>query len=320
MQKIKFIIIFFLITSCNQNNKGEWDVELIPVMMEDKWGYIDTKGKVIIKPEFEFAYHFSDGLAKVGNGNAYGFINKKGEYVIQPGTNSYGGPYFSEGLIKGSSPNGNRYSTSYYTKEGELYKTFENIEAGSFHNGLAKCQYIYETSSGNTRSPFGYMDKHGKLIIDTIFSKANDFSEGLAAVVPKTNDDGKFGYINTTGKVIIDFIYPYGAIDGAEFKDGYARVNWERTGYNQFNYTYIDKHGKEFTDIPYTIEYQIKNKNFSINSEDPIIAHKRFRFGIAPVQIRFTKSEYLWGFVDESGKWIIKPVYKQIDTDWESQL
>jgi hypothetical protein len=55
----------------------------------DKWGYVDTKGKIVIKPRFKNASDFSpDGLARVSEGGTdklggpYGYINSKGDLVI----------------------------------------------------------------------------------------------------------------------------------------------------------------------------------------------------------------------------------------------
>lgn len=56
---------------------------LIPVAIEDKYGYIDTKGNVAIPLEYEFAGTFSsDGIAPVVKNSKLGFINHKGETII----------------------------------------------------------------------------------------------------------------------------------------------------------------------------------------------------------------------------------------------
>ena len=50
----------------------------------DKWGFIDTKGQYVINPQFDNAGEFSEGLAPVEIGGKYGFIDTKGQYVINP--------------------------------------------------------------------------------------------------------------------------------------------------------------------------------------------------------------------------------------------
>lgn len=62
-------------------NEGLAAYQITP---SSQWGYIDPKGKVVIKPTYEYAYDFIDGLAVVLMGSNYGAINKKGEIVIAP--------------------------------------------------------------------------------------------------------------------------------------------------------------------------------------------------------------------------------------------
>ena len=54
----------------------------------DRWGYINQKGETVINPQFDIAFGFSEDLAVVGQKTddiiKYGYIDKKGEYVIWP--------------------------------------------------------------------------------------------------------------------------------------------------------------------------------------------------------------------------------------------
>ncbi len=48
-------------------------------------GYIDHKGKWVIKPQFDFpAFEFSEGLAAVAKNGKAGYIDKSGKFVIAP--------------------------------------------------------------------------------------------------------------------------------------------------------------------------------------------------------------------------------------------
>lgn len=49
-----------------------------------KWGYVDTDGKVVIKPKYESAKSFANGLAGVCVDGKWGFINMNGKMVIDP--------------------------------------------------------------------------------------------------------------------------------------------------------------------------------------------------------------------------------------------
>src|SRR5437660_679486 len=71
---------------------------LFPVSVGHKMGFIDANGRVRIRPQFDFASLFSEGLALVGDWDAgrqadpvsrmwkakHGFINPAGEVVVPP--------------------------------------------------------------------------------------------------------------------------------------------------------------------------------------------------------------------------------------------
>ncbi|MBF7048142.1 WG repeat-containing protein, partial [Campylobacter volucris] len=52
------------------------------VEIDNKWGFIDKNGKLIIEAKYDNAYDFSEGLARVELNGKWGFINKKGEIAI----------------------------------------------------------------------------------------------------------------------------------------------------------------------------------------------------------------------------------------------
>lgn len=50
----------------------------------DKYGYKDGKGKVVIEPKFELAYFPEEGMAAVRLNGKYGYIDQNGKEVITP--------------------------------------------------------------------------------------------------------------------------------------------------------------------------------------------------------------------------------------------
>ena len=52
---------------------------------KDVWGYINTKGEVVIAPTYDYTYPFSDGVAIVGKNDKEFLIDKKGEVAFIPG-------------------------------------------------------------------------------------------------------------------------------------------------------------------------------------------------------------------------------------------
>ena len=77
---------------------GDFSQGIAPAKQKGKWGFIDTKGKVVIPFQYVKADSFSEGLAAVATAdtNKYGYINTKGEMVIPPKYEE--AFYFNEGV------------------------------------------------------------------------------------------------------------------------------------------------------------------------------------------------------------------------------
>ena len=62
-----------------------FDSELgpLPTTKGRKWGYINTKGEWVIRPQFEYAGNFHNGLAKVVVKGKTGYIQKDGTMAIE---------------------------------------------------------------------------------------------------------------------------------------------------------------------------------------------------------------------------------------------
>ena len=78
--KLSLTIIFVLIiyTSLGQAQ------HLFKITHDNKVGYINEKGSIVINPIFLNGNDFSEGLAAVRLNGTYGFINETGEFVIKP--------------------------------------------------------------------------------------------------------------------------------------------------------------------------------------------------------------------------------------------
>lgn len=164
---------------------------LLAVKSGEKWGYIDKSGNFSIEPKFDEAENFSqNGLAYVKLNGSYGYIDKSGSFVIDP-------PQVNEtfGLTENGSDNEN---------DPQLGGALDFAE-----NGLAVMQSGVQ---------YGYIDQSGSFVIEPQFKDARKFSAiGLARAYRK----GKYGYIDRTGNFVIEPIFD----EGSDFyDDGFAVV------------------------------------------------------------------------------------------------
>lgn len=65
------------------HNGGDFEEGLAPVRLNGTYGYINTNGQFVIEPQFDRAYEFSGGEAKVYFGSKPYIINKKGEKLFE---------------------------------------------------------------------------------------------------------------------------------------------------------------------------------------------------------------------------------------------
>jgi len=63
---------------------GSFDGGLSRWKIGDKFGYINKAGEIVIKPEFDLTYNFSEGMAFVVKDEKYGFVNETAQMIVQP--------------------------------------------------------------------------------------------------------------------------------------------------------------------------------------------------------------------------------------------
>lgn len=236
---------------------------LARVRIGERWGYIDKHERIIIPPQFEDAGNFTAGLARVRFGEKWGYIDQKGRMIIQPQFDWV--DEICEGLARVRI--GEKWG--YIDKIGRYVIQPQFDWAGYFSEGLAVVPRM--------SNKWGYIDKTGRLVIQPQFDRAGSFTEGLAGV--EVGD--KWGYIDKNGDWVIQPQF-----DGAsEFSDGLAIVSVKG------KYGFIDKNGRWF--IPPQFDW---TENFSE--------------GLAVVVIN-----YKWGYINKTGRLAIKPQF-----DWAGQF
>ena len=135
----------------------------------DKFGYIDKTGKYVIKPNFEYASNFSEGLALAGSREKHGFINNRGQFVF----------LLDNRFMRIGEFHNNRARVRLDNKEGYIDNSgkiaidpkYDYVD--DFEDGLA-CVYL--------GGKHGLIDTNGRFVIEPTFDEHLNFSEGLAYV------------------------------------------------------------------------------------------------------------------------------------------
>jgi len=155
-------------------------------------GYIDRSGEVAIKPRYEMANDFGEGLAavRIKSHDSWGFINQQDERVISPRFDAVG--TFSEGVCA-VEING---LWGYIDRKGEDAIHPQYDEARRFSEGLAAVR---------VGDKWGYIDATGHWVIPATYDDFKDynhpgdprpFENGLARVTL----NGETIYIDTQGE------------------------------------------------------------------------------------------------------------------------
>ncbi|MBN2442525.1 MAG: WG repeat-containing protein [Spirochaetales bacterium] len=65
-------------------NINDFSQGLAAVKIGNKWGFIDLTGYLVIKPQFDEVDSFYEDISRVKIGNKTGYINRKGKYIWEP--------------------------------------------------------------------------------------------------------------------------------------------------------------------------------------------------------------------------------------------
>lgn len=146
----------------------DYDDSLTVFCKDNKRGFLNCyTGEIVIEPQYEAAWVFSDGLAAVKKDGKIGFINKKNEIVIP-------------------------FKFGYYKRNYD----FDQIDY-AFHNG-----YCYMIDSSGLQ---GVIDKSGEWKIKPIYAYINkNWGRDDFYVI---GEDGKVGYINSKMEVVLPTEY-----------------------------------------------------------------------------------------------------------------
>jgi len=286
------------------------------------WGYIDQTGHFVIRPQFEGARPFSEGLASVKIRGLWGFIDKTGRVVIAPQYQVVNS--FSEGkaVVMNGTPDSsnNEVNGSPEAKQLELVKgESRSFAIGSSQKGspevpahtrvvmiIDKNGRIALSLSENeiqlnvfenarfseglidaydcARKKTGFMDAHGRFVIEPRYDEAAPFSEGLARVAIHEHGEEQIGFVNHQGEFVIapKFNTDSDFKNSSDFSEGLAGLteNLRPTYTEAERYVFIDRTG-------------------SIALMTNFFYAGPYKDGLAAV---YDAEIDKWGYIDKSGK------------------
>ncbi len=192
------------------------------------YGFIDKAGKTVI-PEIygssDISHYFSNGLVIASSDGAWQFLDKEGKIAAIPTWNK------ERYEIKSFEPFGADGLAAFFSEPAESLDEPLGAHWGTWGLMNKKGEVVIEPQFVDISSPvpgevamrvaqLGYkefvMIHPIKGVLPQLYEAANDFSEGLAAVMVKD----KFGYINTDGEWVISPQFE----TAMQFKGGIAAV------------------------------------------------------------------------------------------------
>ena len=187
-----------------------------------KYGFYDHSGKIIIKPEYDYAEPFSEGLAVVGKKNEfqemkYGFVDKNGKLAI-PLMYSIKPSKFGSGLADIKPLEKKEFLFAYINKQNDIILKFDR----NFLTKLFGKYYVSEDMNGNAfKDGFaelgkGFIDSTGKfftveeieLIKEPLKNRfpgigRPDQTSKVSLLTAQINGHSVYQYINENGIVVI---------------------------------------------------------------------------------------------------------------------
>ncbi len=268
---------------------------LASAKIEDKYGFINSTGDIIIPFEYDSVNYFSNGYVGVCKNGKWGIINKHNQLVISYKYDFAFAYYHTLFLVV------QKGKINYITRDENDFINFEYDEVDWFRSNYAKIRI---------NGKYGYIDTLGNLVVPAKYIRAYDAQHGwIWAIDADSNDvyihipldqnfndlghvglkEGDYMYIREEDKVGVlhrsgKFIAPIEFREIFQFSEGYATAYKVRND-SLFKY-YLDTLGNLVDVTRYDRIYN-------------------FYDGFAKV-----KKDSLFGFINTNGVEVVKCRYK----------
>lgn len=269
---------------------------LTPKKINSKWGFVDQNNIWIIKPKFDEAKGFSEGIAPVKKKNKWGYINQEGKFVVKP---SFGNAkQFHEGYAAVLSPEpiynkemrAQYLAWGYINQLGELKIPYQYRDAKHFDNNLAEVS----TWDMNKKAKF-YINHEGKTafpphIKKTLINETTYYLENK-----RSDNNSVFCYAN--------------------FKNGQLS-DWYLNDFHQDTFPILVLVPKKpGNDTLPTSAYNgdvKKTLTAYLGRDYKVFSPWYEEIGKENLGYRPVKHNHKWGLIDKNFKYITKPIYIDI--------
>lgn len=264
------------------------------VLISGKWGYIDATGKVLITPSFDECRPFKNNVASAKKSGKWGVINKNGNSVAgfifdNIGEFSNGFAYANNGTIP------------YYIKEsGQAQKLSNEFEYGTFSEGLAPVMNKHSKK-------WGFINSKGHIAIETIYDTVYNFSNEVALVKRK----GEYQYITPKGNKKNLYVPSWQEL---KFVNGFAKIQKNRgVGFMNSDYEMLAvtaKDATDFNDNGIAVLLMFDNTVQYINKEGKVLIRGDYdRVGNFNNGLAWVSKNNKFGYIDMSGKIVIDTIF-----------
>lgn len=167
---------------------------------DNKYGYLDKYGNIVIEPQFSKAEPFSEGLASVEQHDGMGVIDTTGKFIVNPDTKIEKIEPFAEGRATFQMINSN-YKGVLDNQGNEIVSPSRHYTYISFYNK----GYAIFTVNGLQ----GVIDTTGKEIIPPMYSDLSDLGDlgdypkgGRFRAMVIKDDKSELLFINTKNEIV----------------------------------------------------------------------------------------------------------------------
>ena len=161
-----------------------------------KLGYIDTTGKIVIPLKYDFGHRFINNKAWVSENGKWGLIDRFGKYIISPTFSEAKDMKEGFSWVKQDGLWGMIDTTGqYYIKPNERNPlTFAQNANNNIFFGFNNGLVKYQANN-----KYGFLDKFLKAKIPAIYDEVTNFENNRSCI----KLDGYWGVIDVTGRFII---------------------------------------------------------------------------------------------------------------------